>query len=102
MARQNGVQSMTRSRRSMALPSPAPVGRCGAGLLAKRQPRCAREDLVGGEEGRANVNRGGRDPQIVAMGSVMERVTQAAAGESKLGDGPEETVTHWNDRGFAY
>jgi hypothetical protein len=36
------------------------------------------------------VNSGGRDPQIVGVGSVMEWVPQAAAGESKLGDGPED------------
>lgn len=68
-------------------------------LLVERQSGCAREDVVGGEKWRADVDRRGCDPQVVGMGSIMERVARSATGESQLGERREEPTADRNDRG---
>lgn len=68
-------------------------------LLVERESGCAREDVVGGEKWRADVAGRCSDPQIVGVGSVVERVAGAATGESELGERREETITDGKDRG---
>ncbi len=68
-------------------------------LLVKRQPGRTREDVVGSEKWCADVERRCRDPQVVGVGSIMERVARSATGESELGEGREESIADGNDRG---
>lgn len=65
----------------------------------ERQYGCVREDVVGGEKWRVDVDRRGCDPQVVGVGSIMERMARSATGKSELGDGREEPIADGNDRG---
>ena len=56
------------------------------------------KDFVRAEQWRPDVDRRGRDPQVVGMAAVGERVSIASAREAQLRGGRQQTVTHRNDR----
>jgi hypothetical protein len=53
----------------------------------KIQPRDVVEDGVPAEERRADVDRRGRDPQVVGVDRLVQRMSDLSAGVTKLRSG---------------
>lgn len=61
-------------------------------LGVQREPGSVFKDAVCGEERCADVDCRGCDPKVVGVARIVERMTDAAAGESQLGGCGEQFV----------
>lgn len=65
----------------------------------QRQPGSVFKDAVCGEERCPDVDCRGCDPKVVGVTPIVERMTDAAAGESQLGSWGEQLVADGHDGG---
>jgi hypothetical protein len=55
------------------------------------------EDVIDGQQWCPDVDRGGSNPQVVCVGSIVKRMSGAAANESQLGGCSQRPITHRHD-----
>jgi hypothetical protein len=57
------------------------------------------EDIVGREERRADMDSGSRDPQVVGVQRLVQRMPSLSTGVAELCRRRQESVTDGDDRG---
>ena len=73
------------------------VGRLRFWLFVEGEARCGAEDRIGGEEPGSYVDCRCCYPEVVGMGSVVERMFRHLSGVSQFGHGREKGISHRYD-----